>query len=430
MKSDRSHHIHRILLWAALIALASQISVALQDNGFHISVAVVLFQVLLFLSPELPVLPVALLAAPAVFLLQLAVHLISGGTLTGCWNAYAPEMLFYLVYGVLFSLLARRSRPFRFALCLPLAAIDALSNLTELLVRTGIQTSRPDILGQILAVGTGRALLAWLAVRALDSYGIRLLHREDSERYRHLLLMTAALKGEVVWMDKGTVLVEGTMNKAYQLYRRLRSSGAAQDTVDAALTIAKDIHEVKKEYALVMRGISEALDQDPVRQGMDLQELLLLLARSTRQLACATGKDMTLDVSCTAALRTGKHYELMSIFRNLLTNAVEAAQTDRPTHLYLDARWKDSVLCCWVEDDCGGIPEDRIQQIFPRGFSSKIDRETGEINRGLGLAIVKDLVENRLGGTVAVQSEGGRTAFTVRIPRTNLEEEQDAALSD
>ena len=83
-----------------------------------------------------------------------------------------------------------------------------------------------------------------------------------------------------------------------------------------------------------------------------------------------------------------------------------------------------------VLDDCGGIAPDRLEQIFTPGFSSKINRQTGEINRGLGLCIVKDLAEQTLKGTVSVRSGDGKTAFTVRITKKNLEGETDADLSD
>jgi two-component system OmpR family sensor kinase len=49
---------------------------------------------------------------------------------------------------------------------------------------------------------------------------------------------------------------------------------------------------------------------------------------------------------------------------------------------------------------------------FARGDSSR-SRETG--STGLGLAIVRAVVD-ALGGTVAVDSEPGSTAFIVRLP--------------
>ena len=51
------------------------------------------------------------------------------------------------------------------------------------------------------------------------------------------------------------------------------------------------------------------------------------------------------------------------------------------------------------------------------GFSTKINYETGEVNRGLGLSLVKDFIEFRLGGTIRVTSVPGKTVFTLTIPK-------------
>ena len=193
--------------------------------------------------------------------------------------------------------------------------------------------------------------------------------------------------------------------------------------------IAKDIHEVKKDYALVMRGIAAALEEQAAQDGMELSELFRMLARSTEHFARETGKNVALTRTCALALRTTRHFELLSIFRNLLHNAVEAAPEGREAQLRLCARQDCADAVFEVADDCGGIAPERLALIFTPGFSSKINRQTGEINRGLGLCIVKDLTEGTLHGAVSVQSENGQTVFTVRIPIKTLKGELDADLS-
>ena len=64
-----------------------------------------------------------------------------------------------------------------------------------------------------------------------------------------------------------------------------------------------------------------------------------------------------------------------------------------------------------------GIDPEDMEQIFEPGFSTKINYETGEVNRGLGLSLVKDFIELRLGGTIRVTSVPGKTVFTLTIPK-------------
>jgi signal transduction histidine kinase len=64
-------------------------------------------------------------------------------------------------------------------------------------------------------------------------------------------------------------------------------------------------------------------------------------------------------------------------------------------------------------DDGRGIPDDVRQRIFEPFFTTR--RTQG--GSGLGLHIVYNLVTQRLGGTIAVDSTPGRgTEFTIDIP--------------
>ena len=412
-----------VLPAAVLLALASQVSIQIVTAAFNVSAAIILLPVFLFLMPDLPAFAAGAAAAPLVYLLRGLVQWAGTGSLDGCWTANGPELLFYLVCGLLFQLWGRKIpfHPLETGALLPLTAIDALSNLAELTVRLGGGAFRPEKLLQILLVALVRSGTAWLLLWALDRYGVQVLRREDAERYQRLLLMTAALKSEVAWMDRGTGLIEDTMNAAYQLYSQLRASGADRAQTDTALAIAKDIHEVKKEYLLLMRGISEAMERDAAVPGMELSELFGVLERSVERTARAAGKDVVLTVRLEDDCYTTRHPYLMSIFRNLLDNAVEAAGTGRRFHLTVTGRREGDRFRFQVADDCGGIPASRVGQVFRPGFSSKIDPTTGTVNRGLGLAIVKELTEDKLHGTIQVEVREGGTVFHLDIPARGLE---------
>jgi two-component system sensor histidine kinase YcbA len=75
-----------------------------------------------------------------------------------------------------------------------------------------------------------------------------------------------------------------------------------------------------------------------------------------------------------------------------------------------------------VTDTGCGIKAEHLDFIFSPGFSTKIDYNTGHINRGLGLSLVKDIVEEYLQGRIEVHSiEGKGSTFTVFIPKDTLE---------
>ena len=160
-----------------------------------------------------------------------------------------------------------------------------------------------------------------------------------------------------------------------------------------------------------MRGISEALEQELENDGMYLEEVLSLLKSSITNLAESQGKTLNLTYEYQKNFYTSSHYALLSIFRNLFVNALEASKTDT-VNLSVTEVIEDGQAIFTVTDDGPGIPAEYIGEVFKTGFSTKINFQTGEVSRGLGLNLVQDLVEGELHGTIGLTSVPGRT--TVR----------------
>jgi signal transduction histidine kinase len=106
----------------------------------------------------------------------------------------------------------------------------------------------------------------------------------------------------------------------------------------------------------------------------------------------------------------GDRFALGRVYRNLITNAIQATPPGgRVTVTTVAAGDHVEVR---VTDTGVGIPADRLAAIFDDFVTTK------RRGLGLGLAICKRIVE-QLGGTIGVTSEPGRgTTFTVRFPRS------------
>ena len=61
-------------------------------------------------------------------------------------------------------------------------------------------------------------------------------------------------------MKKNTELIEKTMELSYKLFSEMQKQNVDRELSQTALAVAKDIHEIKKEYMLILRGISEAME--------------------------------------------------------------------------------------------------------------------------------------------------------------------------
>jgi two-component system OmpR family sensor kinase len=110
----------------------------------------------------------------------------------------------------------------------------------------------------------------------------------------------------------------------------------------------------------------------------------------------------------------GDENSLRQVVVNLLANAVE--HTPRGTSTTVTLAEDDHDASIVVTDDGPGIPATFLPHIFERFARADSAREHTGGESGLGLAIV-DAIARAHGGTVAVTSEPGATAFTLRIPR-------------
>jgi two-component system sensor histidine kinase YcbA len=220
-------------------------------------------------------------------------------------------------------------------------------------------------------------------------------------------------------MKKNIAGIESTMSTSYGLYDNLQEQGnpAAED----ALTVAKDIHEVKKEYYLIMRGLSEALEEEVNEEGMAVDEIYTILINAVNDEFAGTGKKITVNVNSEDRLFTKETYIFLSVFHNLMTNAVEASG-ENGIFMSIEEHRRGDEYVFLFHDDGAGIADKYRESIFRPRFSTKIDYETGVVNRGLGLPIIKGMIEENLHGTISLLPCEKGTSFEIAIPAEELTE--------
>jgi signal transduction histidine kinase len=91
------------------------------------------------------------------------------------------------------------------------------------------------------------------------------------------------------------------------------------------------------------------------------------------------------------------------------------------TRVRLRAAVEDGTTALAVEDEGGGIAPEHAQHVFDRFYRADGRHGSGS---GLGLAIARELAE-LMGGNVELESEAGRTIFTVVLPCAPFSREND-----
>lgn len=417
----------RILLTGAVVAASSQLYWNLFTPNFRVSASVLLLPVLLMtIGKSAGTVKTCAATAVMVFFVRAALLFFALGSLPGKAVLFlVPGSLFYLVYGLLFRLFIKSKYTAGWKRLFPAILLcDFLSNLAELTLQELLTGYVPFFFtaGSLFFIAVFRTLLAGLCLTAEAQYRALLSRTEHEDRYRRLFLMTANLKNEVYFMRKNSEEIESIMSGAYRLYETLQGLDVPEETRRTALSIARDVHEIKKDYMRIIQGIEQKISAEYDEKQMELKDIFRILEETTHRMSESLGLRLSLDFSCQDNFVTGEHYALMAVLKNLVTNAVEAIASKKSTGTvslreHIDG---DTVIFTVIDSGPGILPR-HLPNIFKMGYSTKFNQETGNIYRGVGLCGVKMTVEEKFGGAIGVESEPGKgTVFTLHIPAKAL----------
>lgn len=437
----RMPHVRQLTVWQKLLLIGLTVSITSQvflqpaDSGFRISASAIIYPVMLMLLMRSNQYPLAGMAtACTVFLFRVTWWSVIGGTQLGDAALSAiPGAMFYLCYDCMFCLMIqKRGRVSLVHIWIGVALSDFLSNLFEVgLGSIFLYSKMPaSFYYTIFVIALVRASCATAILWWVGYYRKMLLVEQHERRYHRLFMMTAQLKDELYFLRKGIDEIEEVMTKAYRLYEQLSENpNISQELPQMALEIAKDIHEIKKDDLSIVRGLKSGVDEVYDQERMKFSDLMKILEHSTMNTLNNQVNVPKLEFHVYHDFQTKEHYRLLSVIKNLVTNAIEAIGENHPNgHVEIIQDKEGDAYTFLVQDNGPGIKNRAKDSIFEMGYSTKFDPETGDINRGVGLVVVRSIVE-KLSGTIEVSSQLGQgSTFLVKIPCAALEEESDENL--
>lgn len=424
----------KMLFIAVGIAFASQAYINFMVSNFRISFAIILLPICLLTFKEVDFLETGLLSTIFVYILRVITYFIANpindSVMLHGAKIYFPETFFYGGYSLFFFLFNRKNKIYNIDLIfLILIACDFFANSIEVLVRALTTPTRLtfSLFAGLLFIAIIRSLLAWIILNIMNQYKTFLMRKEHEDRYKKLLWMTSKLNSEVYWMEKSMDSIEKVMTSAYSLYSKISFNEDRDNWQELSVEIAKDIHEIKKDYGLVVRGV-KSLTQNKLQDDcLSFYDIFDILKQKFTNIPLLEVKNIKFEFISGKNFFTTKHYFLMSVFRNLIMNAIDAVENlEEGKILFIHDEGiynSENVHIFKVIDNGHGIENEDIEHIFSPGFSTKINYETGNVNRGLGLSIVSEIVKSRLKGDLKVNSTKEKgTTFTIYISKKVLEE--------
>ncbi len=416
-----------IVFISLMVGLGTLFHVKFFVEGFIITISIVILHVFIYFYPTVNPIPMNLMIAvisPAIRLISL---LMEGTLFPTAFMMIAPDAMFYVSFGIInyWLYFKRKSKDltiFAFSAML----CDVLSNVVELSFRLSLSHISIEILRTLIVIAIIRALIAVGFILIFKNYK-RFLDREAHDvRYSQLMLMSSHFKSEIYYLRKNMNQIEDTMKKAYRAYKLTEDLPDGSEFRSLSLEIAKDIHEIKKDYVHVIKGLERFMGDEYKQDQICLEDIFKILEINTLERLNTDQCPIDLKFVCTKNFYIHDHSYLMSILNNLIHNAIDALKDTNSPFIRVSAYpfTENDALIITVEDNGKGIADHELPYVFDAGFSTKFNALTGDIYRGLGLSIVKNLIEDKFGGQISIQSSPNKsTKMLLRMPLSHLEGE-------
>ena len=182
-------------------------------------------------------------------------------------------------------------------------------------------------------------------------------------------------------------------------YRSILESNA-EEFEHMARMISDMLLLAKAEHGLVV----------PNREALNLASEFRALFDYYEALAEDKGLQLSLDGSAEVS---ADRLMLRRALGNLLSNAVRHA--DRGSALRVSVTSDVANVLINIENSGDTIAAEYLERVFDRFFRVDPSRQRASEGTGLGLAITRSIVLAH-GGTISVESAGGVTIFTIRLP--------------
>ncbi len=284
-------------------------------------------------------------------------------------------------------------------------ALDVLASTVGEFVESGIEREQAEELVAMQRQAMDRAaspgsLSALDAADAEDALLDSLTNLGISEPWRLTDPLVAA-GIDAAWLDRlSTVAGSGSSAAVAWIAATLTARGLASEIAISTDRMGKLVKAIKA-YAFMDRG--ELVETD-IHEGLDTT--LLVLGHKLKQTSIEVERDYERDLP----KLTLRGSELNQVWTNLLANAIEALGDSGTIKIVTE---RDGP-CARVDiiDDGPGIPAAIRDRVFDPFFTTK---DVGE-GTGLGLDTTRRIVNERLDGSIAFDSEPGRTVFHVWLP--------------
>jgi two-component system, sensor histidine kinase YcbA len=395
----------KLILTSACIAFASLINVTYFTQGFILTLSVILLPIFLYFNRELnPILLTACVAVVSPTFRGILLY-ICQSSLDQVSLFVMTDGAFYSAYGLLYYFLYWKKARVKFTgFYITTVICDFFSNILEISLLLKFTGYSYQLFQGLMAIAFLRSTISSGFIMFYRYYGCLLNKQEHEKRYRYLIFITSKVKVEIYFMEKNINDIENVMKNAYLLNKSLNEENVSDQYKKTALDIAKDVHEIKKNYVNVIKGLKEGFGNINTDE-MTIGDVLNVVAEDAREYIRRKKLSIFLIVKNEFNGLVEKHYYLVSILSNFIYNSIDALEEKKKGYVQIEIQKLEGYFLIQITDNGIGIMEKDIENIFMPGFTSKYNQKTGDIYRGIGLSHAQTIVRDEFGGDILVKSQ-------------------------
>ncbi|NLY45077.1 MAG: sensor histidine kinase [Tissierella sp.] len=335
------------------------------QGAFRFSVGVVALSIILLFYDDLNEFYLALFTAIAVFLLRSVIFSFDGDySLLDLFKLNIPASIYYMSYVTffyIFKIKLFKEIPTRTIYLLSI--IDSSSNIIEALIRNNLNT---NLMRYILIIAVARSAIIYVIYYLFRRKELLIRKNEHEKRYNQLNALISNIQAEIFYLSKSTSDIEAVMSKAYTLYENTKGN---QEINHLALDVAREVHEIKKDYHRVVTGFKSYVDNFDFKKTMALKEISSIIESNLNRYIEYQRKDIEVKIKFYTNIQVSNYYYLFTIINNLITNAIDAIQNNG--EIYVEAKSIKGNLILKVIDNGPGIDSEIKPYIFNPGFTTK-----------------------------------------------------------
>ncbi|WP_312475875.1 sensor histidine kinase [Neobacillus sp.] len=405
-----------------VVPIAGELKFYPIDGDIRVSLGTPVFFFILLFSRKIHPLIAGILAGTTVVLFRIFLYGIQVDSfhLFDAFVLHFPVFFYYLIFSLLFYLFKMNTwheKPFFIGLFGVINEI--IASLVEITCRYS-SSHMPITFTTLVTIG-GIAIIRSFFVLGFFNILIiretRLAEEQQRTRNEQILLLISNLYVEMIQLKKSTKNAEELTSACYGLYRDLKGL-ENHHQAQAALKIAGQMHEIKKDNQRIYAGLSKLMVKENLSDNMDLKEIIEVIITSNKRYGEMLEKSIDYQVNILGEHPYYRTVILFSLVNNLVSNAVEAIIEKGQIELAVSR--VDDMVHIMVSDNGPGISEKNKPFIFEPGFTTKFD-QAGIASNGIGLSYIKNVIEN-IGGELQLLDADvrNRTSFEIRLPVASL----------